>query len=92
MLADTGVTANVVLGPNRAADRAGTQYGFYGYANAKFNTGDFGHYVDFQYNGAYGTTYDKLFDTILEGDYILGYQGNFGPVTFKANGLYVTVN
>lgn len=92
LLADTGVTANVVLGPNRAADRAGTQYGFYGYANAKFNTGDFGHYVDFQYNGAYGTTYDKLFDTILEGDYILGYQGNFGPVTFKANGLYVTVN
>ena len=87
LLADTGVTANVVLGPNRAADRAGTQYGFYGYANAKFNTGDFGHYVDFQYNGAYGTTYDKPFDTILEGDYILGYQGNFGPVTVKANGF-----
>ena len=88
ILADTGVTADVVLAPNRTADRAGSQYGFYGYANAKFNTGNFGHYVDFQYNGAYGTTYDKIFDSIMEDDFILGYQGNYGPVTVKANGLY----
>jgi len=86
-LSDKGITADVVLGPNRTADRAGTQYGFYGYGNAKFNIGDFGQYVDFQYNGAYGSTFDTIFDEIYEADFILGYQGNFGPVTVKMNGL-----
>jgi hypothetical protein len=87
MLADSGVTVDVVAAPNRSADRAGSQYGFYGYANAKFNTGSLGHYIDFQYNGAYGTTYNKIFDNIMEDDFIIGYQGNYGPVTVKANGL-----
>jgi hypothetical protein len=87
LLADTGVTVDVVAAPNRSADREGSQYGFYGYANAKFNTGSLGHYVDFQYNGAYGKTYDKIFDDIMEDDFIIGYQGNYGSVTVKANGL-----
>ena len=88
LLADTGVDANVVVAPNRAADRAGSQYGIYSYGNAKFNIGDFSQYVDFQYNGAFGTTFDNVFENIMEDDFILGYQGVFGPVTAKVNGLY----
>ncbi len=74
-----------VFAPNRSADRAGNQYGMYGYLNATI-LGN--HYVDFQYNTALGETYDKIFDTVLEQDFILGYKGAFGPVTLKANGLY----
>lgn len=88
LLADTGVTVDAVAAPNRSADRGGSQYGFYGYTTVNFNTGKFGHYVDFQYNGAYGTTWDTIFDDIMEDDFIIGYQGNYGPVTVKANGLY----
>src|SRR5574344_1356113 len=87
LLSDTGVEANVVLAPNRTANRAGGQYGFYGYANAKFNIGDYSQYVDTQYNGAYGTAWNAVFDNVMEHDFIVGYQGAFGPLTAKANFL-----
>ena len=79
-----GAKINVVVAPNRSADRAGNQYGMYAYATADFA----GQYVDFQYNGAYGKSFDAIFDTIYEADLILGYQGKFGPVTAKANALF----
>lgn len=79
----TGVKINAVVAPNRSADRAGGRYGMYAYATAEFA----GQYVDFQYNGAYGTEFDTLFDTVYEADFILGYKGAFGPVTVLANGL-----
>ena len=78
-----GAKLNFVVGPNRTADKAGNRYGMYAYANAAFG----GHYVDIQYNGAYGTTFDTIFDDIMEADVIVGYQGKFGPVTAKANAL-----
>ena len=88
LLGNLGVESQLVVGPNRAADRAGNRYGLYAYANAKFFTGSFSHYVDVQYNGAYGTKYNELFKEIMEMDIIGGYQGNYGPVTVKANYLY----
>ena len=51
-LTDGNVDLNVVFAPNRSADRAGNRYGVFSYANATL----FGnHYIDVQYNGAYGT-------------------------------------
>jgi hypothetical protein len=91
LLADTGVEVNAVLAPNRTADRQGLQYGFYGYSTAKFNIADFSQYVDFQYNGAFGKTWSTFYNgtsDIMEDDFILGYQGVFGPISVKANGLY----
>ncbi|MBQ8669098.1 hypothetical protein IJ472_04920, partial [bacterium] len=79
-----GAKMNLVVAPNRTADRVGTQYGMYAYATAEFA----GQYIDIQYNGAYGKTFDTIFDEIYETDIILGYQGKFGPVTLKVNGLY----
>ena len=79
-----GAKLNFVVGPNKSADRSGGQYGMYAYATAEFA----GQYIDIQYNGAYGKTFDTIFDEIYETDIILGYQGKFGPVTLKANGLY----
>lgn len=78
---------NAVFAPNRTADRAGNQYGLYAYANANLFDN---HYVDFQYNGAYGKEFDKVFDRVFENDYILGYKGKIGPVVVKANGLLNT--
>ena len=87
-LADAGVTVEATLTPNRAADRAGNQYGFFGYADVSFSTGELSHYLDFQYNLALGTTYNDLtYNDIKEEDFILGYKGGFGPVTLKVNGL-----
>ena len=79
-----GAKIKAAIAPNRAADRAGNQYGMYAWASAEFA----GQYIDVQYNGAYGKTFDAIFDTIYEADFILGYQGKFGPVTAKANALY----
>jgi hypothetical protein len=84
LLADSGVTVNAVIAPNRSADRAGNQYGMYSYATAKMGN----HYVDFQYNGAYGETFDTIFDDIMENDFIAGYQGVYGPLVVKTNALY----
>ncbi|MBQ8669117.1 hypothetical protein IJ472_05015, partial [bacterium] len=78
-----GAKIKAVIGPNRTADRAGNQYGMYAYATAEFA----GQYIDIQYNGAYGYTFDTIFDEIYEADFIFGYQGKFGPVTAKANAL-----
>ena len=78
-----GAKLKFVVAPNRAADRAGSQYGMYAYATAEFA----GQYIDVQYNGAYGKTFDTIFDTIYEADLIFGYQGKFGPVTAKVNYL-----
>ncbi len=83
-LTDGNVDLNLVFAPNRSADRAGNRYGVYSYANATL----FGnHYIDVQYNGAYGTEFDKVLDEIYENDIIFGYKGSFGPLTFKGNYL-----
>ena len=90
-LADNGIQIEAVAVPNRTADRAGSRYGFIGYVDGKFSTGSLNHYVDFQYNGAYGTEFDKIFDTIYEADLIAGYSlvapFDFGAITFKGNFL-----
>jgi hypothetical protein len=78
------ITLNATIAPNRSADRAGSQYGMYAFVNAQYGK----HYVDFQYNGAYGTTYDTIFDEVYESDFIAGYKGDFGPVAVKLNALY----
>ena len=78
------VTLNATFAPNRSADRAGNRYGLYTFVTAQTPVG----YFDVQYNGAYGTTFDTIFDEIYETDVIFGYKGTFGPVTFKLNGLY----
>lgn len=74
----------VIVTPNKSADRAGNQYGLYAIADATL----FGnHYVDLQFNGAYGTEFNSFLKPGLENDLILGYKGNYGPVTVKANAL-----
>ena len=78
-----GAKIKAAVAPNKSADRAGNQYGMYAWTSAEFA----GQYIDFQYNGAYGKTFDTIFGHIYEADFILGYQGKFGPVTAKANGL-----
>ena len=78
------VTLNATFAPNRSADRAGTQYGLYSFLTAQTPVG----YFDLQYNGAYGYTFDTIFDEIYETDVIFGYKGTFGPVTAKVNALY----
>ena len=83
-LTDGNVDLNVVFAPNRSADRAGNRYGVFSYANATLFEN---HYIDVQYNGAYGTEFDKVLDEIYENDIILGYKGTFGPLTFKGNYL-----
>ena len=79
-----GAKLKFVVAPNKSADRAGGQYGMYAYATAEFA----GQYVDFQYNGKYGKTFDTIFGHIYETDFIVGYQGKFGPVTAKVNALF----
>ena len=78
------ITLNASLIPNKTADREGKRYGMIALANVQTPFG----YFDVQYNGAYGTTFDAIFDEIPEADVILGYKGTFGPVTVKLNGLY----
>ena len=79
-----GAKIKAAVAPNKSADRAGSQYGMYAWASAEFA----GQYIDVQYNGAYGKTFNTIFDEIYEADLILGYQGKFGPLTVKANALY----
>ena len=76
------LTASVI--PNRTADREGNQYGIIAWFN--LNCGQPAS-VDFQYNGAYGKTFDSIFGTIYEHDFIVGYKGQFGNVGVKANAL-----
>ena len=78
------VTLNATIAPNRSADRAGNQYGMYAFVTAQTPVG----YFDVQYNGAYGYTFDTIFDKAYETDVIFGYRGTFGPVTAKVNALY----
>ncbi len=84
------VQAEFVVAPNRSADRAGSQYGLYAYADATINGNQ---YVDFQLNQAYGTSFDDFYKSLLEEDFIVGYKGSFGDpkdwgsVTVKANYL-----
>ena len=70
--------------PNKSADRAGNQFGFFGWFN--IYAGPVAN-IDFQYNAALGKTYDTIFGHCYEQDFIAGYKGIFGPVTFTANYL-----
>ncbi|WP_294429031.1 glycogen-binding domain-containing protein [uncultured Treponema sp.] len=76
------LTASII--PNRSADRAGNRYGMIAWANLNLGAPAS---IDFQYNGAYGTDYDTVFDNIMEADYIAGYKGMFSDFTFKVNYL-----
>ena len=82
---DGNLQMDIALAPNRTADRAGKQYGFFGYVDATIVRD---HYIDFQYNTALGHDYDKLFDTIYEQDFIVGYRGKYGPVKLQTNALF----
>lgn len=77
------VTVKARLTPNKTADRAGNRYGMLAAASAQFGA----HNVGVQYNGAYGTSYDTIFEEILESDFIVGYVGSFGPFAVKANAV-----
>ena len=78
------VTLKAAVAPNKSADRAGSQFGFFGWFDLStgpvFNLG-------FQYNTALGKTFDTIFGHCYEQDFIVGYKGIFGPLTFKANYL-----
>ncbi len=78
------VEIKAALAPNKAADRKGSQYGFFGWVNV--NAGKELNF-DFQYNTALGKTWDTIFGHCYEQDFIAGYKGIFGPVTVKANYL-----
>jgi hypothetical protein len=80
-IGDVNINAQIL--PNRTADRAGSQYGMAAWASAEYA----GHYVDLQYNGAYGKTYETIFDEVMEMDIIAGYSGKFGPIGVKLNAL-----
>jgi hypothetical protein len=77
------LTVKARLTPNKTADRAGNRYGMLAAASVQYGV----HNIGVQYNGAYGTTYDKIFDEILESDFIVGYAGSFGPFAVKANAV-----
>lgn len=79
------VTLKMAVSPNRAADRKGYQYGFFGWFDIGYASAGT---LSFQYNGAYGKTFDTIFGHSYEHDLIGGYKGIFGPVTVKANVLY----
>ena len=78
------VSLKLAVAPNKAADRAGSQFGFFGWFDLStgpaFNLG-------FQYNTALGKTFDTIFGHCYEQDFIVGYKGIFGPLTLKANYL-----
>lgn len=75
---------NAAISLNRSADRKGRRFGLYSWISADILRK---HYIDFQYNGAYGDTNERAFDDIVEADLIAGYKGAFGPLTVKANAL-----
>ena len=78
-------TLKMALAPNKAADRKGGQYGFFGWVN--LNLGSVAD-INFQYNTALGKTFDTIFGHCYEQDFIVGYKGVFGPVQVKMNALY----
>jgi hypothetical protein len=71
------------LSPNRSANRAGQQYGFFGLAKAEYQE----HKVGFQFNSAWGNTWDTILDDVLENDFIAGYSGEVMGVKIDANAL-----
>lgn len=76
------VRIKAVVSPNKSADRAGNQYGFFGWISGDYR----GHLLDFQYNGAYGKNgWDSIFDEIYEADYILGYSTRYLGLGIQAN-------
>ncbi len=84
----TGVTFDIGFAPNRTADRKGTKYGYWGWADAKIND----LVIDFQTNGMYGDDY--LFYDPVEHDFILGAKDVFavgdGKLNIAAQGLIAT--
>ena len=81
------------LAPNKTADRAGHQYGMFGWLAAQYR----GHTLDFQYNGAYGRDkningsddgWETIFDERYQTDFILGYSSNVAGLGIQANFLY----
>jgi hypothetical protein len=75
---------SILISPNKSADRAGNQYGFFGQFSGQYA----GHNLDFQYNGGYGRSWDSVFDEVYEADFILGYSSKIGGVGIQANALY----
>ena len=84
----TGVTFDLGFAPNKTADRKGTKYGYWGWADAKIND----LVIDFQTNGMYGDDY--LFYDPVEHDFILGAKDVFsvgdGKLSIALQGLVAT--
>jgi len=78
------IQLKAAFSPNKSADRKGSQYGFFGWFN--ISAGPVMS-LDFQYNTALGKTFDTIFGHCYEQDFIAGYKGIFGPLTFTANYL-----
>ncbi|MDR2070109.1 MAG: hypothetical protein LBP81_01640 [Treponema sp.] len=77
------VKLDVWLSPNRSANRSGQQYGFFGLAKAEYQE----HKIGFQFNSAWGNTWDTILDDVLENDFIAGYSTKVMGVKIDANAL-----
>ena len=83
----TGLTFDIGFAPNKSADRKGTKYGYWAWANvSKDNLS-----VDFQSNGMYN---DYMFENSVEHDFIVGAKDKFeldsGKVSVAAQALFAT--
>ena len=84
----TGLTFDVGFAPNKTADRKGTKYGYWGWADVKKDD----LVIDFQTNGMYNGDY--IFYEPVEHDFILGAKDTFevgdGKLSIAAQGLIAT--
>ena len=84
----TGMTFDIGFAPNKTADRKGTKYGYWGWADIKKDD----LVIDFQTNGMYNGDY--IFEEPVEHDFILGAKDVFsvgdGKLSIAAQGLIAT--
>ncbi len=84
----TGMTFDIGFAPNKTADRKGTKYGYWGWADVKKDD----LVIDFQTNGMYDGEY--IFSDPVEHDFILGAKDVFevgdGRLNFAVQGLVAT--
>ena len=80
----TGVTFDIGFAPNKTADRKGTKYGYWGWADAKIND----LVIDFQTNGMYNGDY--MFYEPVEHDFIIGAKDKIGDFSFAVQALLAT--
>ena len=80
----TGMTFDIGFAPNKTADRKGTKYGYWGWADAKIND----LVIDFQTNGMYNGDY--MFYEPVEHDFIIGAKDKIGDFSFAVQALLAT--